>query len=296
MTKRRISIDKITPDPGQPRKAFDDDTLNELAQSIKANGLIQPISVRPTTGGRYIIIAGERRWRAHCLLRDRGHAKFAMVEAIVRKNEHLVDVRVKQLVENIQRDDMPILEEADALAALRDEFGLEPDEIAQRLGLAPFRVRWRLQLLQLAPEIRRLVAGEHLDKQQAMEVARLDRHVDQRRIVQMINRRELVGWKAVRSAVDAILEKTTVADLFGDTAPARAEQLETVRRMERKVEQIVGMVAHGWRDGECVVATLVSPDRADHMADQLATIKAAISTMERELRNAAGQAKIALAG
>jgi ParB family chromosome partitioning protein len=295
MTTKKIALDKIAPDPGQPRKLFDTKALHELAASISENGLIQPITVRADRkAGHYIIVAGERRWRAHCLLRDSGTKGFASIVCNVVKPGSKADTRIKQIVENVARADMTILEEADALSQLVTEFGLTEEEIAKRLGLAPFRVKWRLQLQNLTPEIRKMVEGDQLDRQQAMEVSRLH-HRDQARIVRMINRGDLVGWKAVRNAVDAILQGTTQADIFGAGAPKPSgKEIAELKAMEIKVARVAGMVASGWKDGQCVVAAKVSPDRAARIADQLAAIRSAIVIMERELRNVTAQAKIVL--
>lgn len=296
MTARKIPLDKIEPDQTQPRKLFEAKALGELAASIKANGLIQPITVRPNQRkrGYYVIVAGERRWRAHCLLRDRKERGFASIACLVVKDRNAVDIKVKQIVENVARANMTILEEADALHELATVFGLSEDEIAKRLGLAPFRVRWRLQLKNLTPEIRKMVEGDQLDRQQAMEVSRLH-HRDQARIVRMINRGDLVGWKAVRNAVDAILEGSTQADIFGESAAKpSAKDIAELKTMEVKVARVANMVAAGWKDGQCVIAARVSPDRAGRIADQLAAIRSAITVMERELRNVTAQAKIVL--
>lgn len=292
----KIAIDRIRPDPTQPRKLFDVEQLEELANSISSSGLLQPIVVKKSGHG-YQIVAGERRWRAHTILVKRGAKKFASIECNLTRRRSGVDTRIAQIVENMLREDMTPLEEADAFAVLRDDYGLSADQIAARLGLAPFRVRWRLQLLNLAPEIRKMVASGDLDRQQALEVARLERQQDQARIVRMINRQDLVGWKAVRNAVDAILTGATQADIFGAMAPMpKAKELAVLRSMEKKVDGIAAVVSLGWKDGECIVASRVSPDRAASMADKLSAIKTAISHMERELRNVGAQTRIVMAG
>jgi hypothetical protein len=141
------------------------------------------------------------------------------------------------------------------------------------------------------------VEAEQLDRQQALEVARLVAHSDQERIVKMINRGELSGWKAVRNAVDAILTNATQDDIFGALAPMPKEkELAVVRSMESKVDKAAALLAEGWKDGECIIASRVSPDRAGAMADKLAAIKTTIAHMERELRNVSAQAKIVMAG
>lgn len=301
MTKY-IPIAKIDADPDQPRKLFAAAALDELAGSIKANGLIQAIVVRPVKTRKrvgsdsisYVIVAGERRWRAHRLLVDSGDRRFARIKCEVVKDQGVVDRRVKQIVENVGRADMTPFEEAQGYADLV-RLGLTEEEIARRTGVVEFRVRWRLQLLNLAPEIRKMAESEHLDRQQAMEVARLPSHGEQRRMVSLINRGQLVGWKAVRNAVEAVMNRTTSEDLFGagGVAPSSAE-IKTVSDMERRIDRIVSMVTAGWRDGECVIAAKVSPDRAALMADKMVHIRRHLVTMERELRNVAAQAKIAL--
>lgn len=294
MTTRTIPLDRVRPDPGQPRKRFDDATIAELATSIQHRGLIQPISARadPEKRGHFLIIAGERRHRACCLLRDQRAGSVSIDVNIVTEKD-IAKIRMAQLVENMQREEMAPLDEARALAELRDVHGMDEGAIAQQLGLAPFRVRWRLQLLNLDPSVRKLVEGEHLDRQQAMEVARLPEHADQRRVVQMINRRELVGWKAVRNAVEAIIGNTTAADLFGGAlAACPRANVATLRGMEGRIDQVVVAIGAGWRDGECVVASMVDPGRAQVLADKLGALRRTLTTMERQLQNASGPARV----
>jgi hypothetical protein len=100
----------------------------------------------------------------------------------------------------------------------------------------------------------------------------------------------------VRNAVDAVLAGAMQADIFGDAAPLPKEkELAIVRSMEKWVDEIAGMVSMRWKDGQCIVASRVSPDRAGAMADKLAATKTAIVHMERELRNVPAQAKIVMA-
>jgi ParB family transcriptional regulator, chromosome partitioning protein len=114
-------------------------------------------------------------------------------------------------------------------------------------------------------------------------------------MVRKINRGEFIGWKSMRNAVEAMLNGTTSEDLFGADAPApSAADVKIVGAMEAKVDRIVSMVAGGWRDGESIIAAKVSPDRAALMADKLVHIRRHLVTMERELRNIAAQAQIAL--
>jgi ParB family chromosome partitioning protein len=267
-----------------------------LAASIAENGLEQPITVRPRGRGAFWIVLGERRWRAHKALVERGLRKFATIECRVKNYKEGAELRIAQLVENMQRDDMEPMDEARALAHLVDDFDLTPEDIAAKLGLAPFRVRWRLQLLNLAPAIAKMVEDGHLDRQQALEIARVEGHPQQIKFVQLINRGVLVGWKAVRNAADAMNGNTTTADLFGPGAEtASAADVRTLRSMEERIDRVIAAMNAGWRNGECIVAHKVSPDRAAVLADKIALVRQTLATMERELRNVGAQVTIALA-
>lgn len=146
-----IPLNRIVPNPYQPRLEFDPAELRELAASIKASGLLQPIVVRPgPAAGTYELVAGERRLRA---VRELG---WTDVPALVRE----VDDRallVLALVENIQRSELGPLEEAKGYAALKEEFGLTQGEIAEAVGKSRSAVANTLRLLGLPPSVRRLI-------------------------------------------------------------------------------------------------------------------------------------------
>jgi ParB family chromosome partitioning protein len=285
----KLALTAITPNPDQPRKIFDADGLKELAASIKANGLLQPITVRPKGKGKYEIVAGERRFRACSLLHAHGVKGFATIACHVRKMDDLTR-DVAAIIENLQRADVTPLEEADSFARLENT-GLSAEQIADKIGVAAFRVRWRLQLLNLSPDIRKLFATGNLDRQQAMEIARLSDYAAQHRILTMIRRGNLVGWKSVRNAVDAILDPASQAGMFGDDAPAAtAADLSTLRAMEKRIESVGAMLSMGWKDGQCIVANRVDPDRAANMADKISAMTKGLRIMERELRNTCAQA------
>ena len=100
--------------------------------------------------------------------------------------------------------------------------------------------------------------------------------------------------KSLQAAVEAILDGVTQADFFGDAAVASAQEVATVNAMEAKIERAAALLSAGWKDGECIVATKVSPDRAALMADRLAAIRLSIRHMEQELRHVTAQARIAM--
>ncbi|HEX5744104.1 MAG TPA: ParB/RepB/Spo0J family partition protein, partial [Candidatus Saccharimonadales bacterium] len=139
----RIPVNKLGPNPYQPRKHFDDTALQELSASIKRHGVLQPLVVTPAKQkGSYTLIAGERRWRASKL------AGLKEVPAIVRSHKELEQLEVA-LIENVQRIDLSPLEEAVSIERLHEQFNLGYDEIAKRLGKASSTVQNTVRLLRL---------------------------------------------------------------------------------------------------------------------------------------------------
>ena len=124
-----LNIDQLEPNPSQPRQEFNEDHLNELAESITTHGILQPILVRPTEGkaGRYQIIAGERRWRAS------QKAQLHEVPVIIRELDDSETLQIA-LIENLQREDLSILEEAKSYRSLIDSFGFNQERLAAVLG------------------------------------------------------------------------------------------------------------------------------------------------------------------
>jgi ParB family chromosome partitioning protein len=153
---RQLAVGVIQPGRFQPRTGMDPERLQELADSIKAQGLIQPIIVRGIGPGRYEIIAGERRWRAAQL------AGLAEVPAVVREVPDQATVAMA-LIENIQREDLNPLEEAGALKRLIDEFHLTHQQAAEAVGRSRAAVSNLLRLLELPPEIKKLLESRSLE-------------------------------------------------------------------------------------------------------------------------------------
>ncbi|KRG62056.1 chromosome partitioning protein ParB [Stenotrophomonas terrae] len=153
---RKLPIDQLQPGKYQPRRDMDEGKLAELADSIKAQGIIQPILVRQIEGGRYEIIAGERRWRASRL------AGLDEVPAVVRELEDRTVIAMA-LIENIQREDLNPLEEAEALARLVSEFSLTHAEAAQAVGRSRASVSNLLRLIDLPIGVRVLLETRRLE-------------------------------------------------------------------------------------------------------------------------------------
>lgn len=147
---QQLGVDRIQRGRYQPRRSFDPDKLQELADSIATQGVVQPIVVRPVGGGRYEIIAGERRWRAA------QQAGLQDIPVVVREVDDKTAMAVG-LIENIQRDDLNPLEEATALHRLLGEFGLTHQEVAQAVGKSRTTVTNLLRLLDLNEDVKALV-------------------------------------------------------------------------------------------------------------------------------------------
>lgn len=152
---RDIELDRIVPAAHQPRRHFDEGALRELADSIAAQGVIQPIVLRPTDVGRYEIVAGERRWRAAAM------AGLSRIPALVRELDDRTAMAVA-VVENIQRADLNPLEEAEALQRLIAECGLTHEQLAQALGRSRVTISNLLRILDLQGEVRDMLRAGRL--------------------------------------------------------------------------------------------------------------------------------------
>lgn len=151
---RMLPVSSLVPHPDQPRRHFDEDALEELAQSLKQRGLIQPIVVRPT-GHNYQIVAGERRWRAA------QRARLHEVPVIVRDFDDAQTMEIA-LVENIQRQDLNAIEEASAYRKLIDDFGHSQDALARLVGKSRSHVANLMRLLDLPRAVQELVGDGSL--------------------------------------------------------------------------------------------------------------------------------------
>lgn len=152
----KLPVDKIVRGQYQPRQHFDQVALQELADSIKVQGIIQPIVVRPITNQKYEIIAGERRWRAAQL------AQLQDVPVIIRELDDESAIAVA-LIENIQREDLNPIEEAQSLQRLLDEFALTHEEVAEAVGKSRTTITNLLRLLALNPDVKDLLANHKIE-------------------------------------------------------------------------------------------------------------------------------------
>lgn len=167
-TLRRLPVEYLQTGKYQPRKDFDPEALAELADSIRAQGIIQPIVVRAIAHNRYEIIAGERRWRAAQL------ANLTEVPVIVREMTDETAIAMA-LIENIQREDLNSIEEAEAMQRLLDEFGLTHQQLSTAVGKSRTSVTNSLRLLQLSSDVKTMIERGDLDMGHGRALLALDR-------------------------------------------------------------------------------------------------------------------------
>lgn len=167
----RLKIRDIEPNPDQPRKTFDKAALDALASSIKEHGVIQPILVKPEKGGIYIIIAGERRWRA---------AKLAGLKEIPCIIGEYTEKEIMEvaLIENLQREDLNPIEESEGYKKLMDTFALTQEEVSQRVGKSRSAVANALRLNQLSDTVKKMVVDGKISAGHARAILSLEKESD----------------------------------------------------------------------------------------------------------------------
>jgi ParB family chromosome partitioning protein len=172
---RDLPVELIVPNPRQPRRRFDEDTLSGLAESLRERGMLQPVIVRPVAGGTYELVAGERRWRAARL------ADLEKIPALVRTRED-AEVLELALIENMARQDLNPVEEARACAALVEELGLTREDVGRRVGRSRVAVSNLLRLLDLPDDVLALLEGGSLTEGHGRALLLAEDHAMRRRL------------------------------------------------------------------------------------------------------------------
>jgi ParB family chromosome partitioning protein len=188
-----VPVGSIRANSRQPRKRLDAERIDELAESIRAQGVVQPVVVRPGPEGGYELIAGERRWRAARV------AGLATVPAVVRETDDR-DSLLLALIENVAREDLSPVDEARAYAALMDEFGLGLGEVADQVGRSKPTVSNRVRLLELPDDVLGLVERGQLSEGHARAVLAVPDNEERRRLARRIVRQGLSVRAAERAA------------------------------------------------------------------------------------------------
>jgi len=199
-----IPVNAIDPNPSQPRSHFDEEMLASLAASIREVGVLQPVLVRPLGGGRYQLVAGERRWRA---------AKRAGLQTIPALIRDVPDESSLEhaLVENLHRQDLNPLEEAAAYQQLVDGFGLTHDEVAARVGRSRAAISNTLRLFQLPPAIQRMVMDGALSAGHARALL----GTPDRAFQESLARRAVSEQLSVRAVEDAVRSRNELVGAVG---------------------------------------------------------------------------------
>jgi ParB family chromosome partitioning protein len=223
-----VDIDLIEPSPAQPRTHFDEERLEELAQSIRSNGIVQPLLLR-RQGERYQLVAGERRWRAA------QRAGLQRIPAVVRDipDNKLLELA---LIENIQRQELNAIEEAHAYKRLIETLGLTQETVAQRVGRDRSFVTNYLRLLRLPEDVQRLVEEGKLSTGHARALLGVDDSDIQRRVALNIIEQSL----SVRETERAIKRIIAGANPTTATVPAAKRDDANVRAAETKLRRRFG--------------------------------------------------------
>jgi ParB family chromosome partitioning protein len=172
---RELPVDLIAPNPSQPRRSFDEQALLALAESIRARGMLQPVLVRPIVGGRYELIAGERRWRAARM------AELDTVPAVIRHGDDAASLEMA-LIENMAREDLNPVEAARGCAALVEELELSREEVGLRVGRSRVAVSNLIRLLELPDEALALIERGELSEGHGRALLLADDHDTRRRL------------------------------------------------------------------------------------------------------------------
>ena len=262
---RRLPIELITPNPNQPRTAFEEESLLALADSIRARGVIQPVLVRPLVGGRYELIAGERRWRAARM------AELDTLPAVVRRHDDAASLELA-LIENMARENLNPVEEARACAALVEELGLSREDVGLRVGRSRVAVSNLIRLLDLPDEALELIEGRQLTEGHGRALLLAEDHADRRNLARSAAQ---AGW-----SVRELEARARTAGQGGSPRPRRIshkrvlhpDQQATAERIADTLESVFGReveVSPGRRHGFRVQLEVESVEDALELARRL---------------------------
>src|SRR5438105_4379161 len=230
---REIPVELIGPNPSQPRGSFDEQSLAALAESIRSRGMLQPVLVRPLVGGRYELIAGERRWRAARI------AERDTIPAVVRRRDDAASLELA-LIENMAREDLNPVEEARACAALVEELGLTREEVGLRVGRSRVAISNLIRLLELPDEALELIERGELTEGHGRALLLTEDHASRRALARTAAERH---W-SVRE-----LEARARGDRNGKPAPPRSggwsrslhpDQQAAAERIADVLESVLG--------------------------------------------------------
>ncbi|NOI92913.1 ParB/RepB/Spo0J family partition protein [Vibrio splendidus] len=250
-----IAIGSLKPGVYQPRKDMAPEALEELAASIQSQGIIQPIVVRPLAYGQYEIIAGERRWRAA------RQAGLKQVPCLVKKVEDKAAIAMA-LIENIQREDLNVIEEAQALERLQNEFELTHQQVAEVIGKSRATVSNLLRLNQLENEVKGLVSNKQLEMGHARALLALEGDTQ----IEAAN--TAATKKMTVRQTELLVKKCLKPDVEPESKPEDTEAIELSRRLTEKLQANVS-VTRSVSGKSKVTITLDEPHKLEQLIAKL---------------------------
>ena len=258
---RSLPLELIGPNPRQPRQSFDEESLLALSESVKERGVLQPVLVRPCPGGRYELIAGERRWRAAQL------AGLDVLPAVIAPYEDRESLELA-LIENMAREDLNPIEEARACSLLVDELGLTREAVGRRVGRSRVAVSNLLRLLDLPDEVLDLLAEGRLTEGHGRAVLMAPDHTDRRRLARTAADE---GW-TVRETEARAREAANPPEVA--PKPRRhfhPDQLAAAERLQETFSQALGADVRvaPRREGYTVTLAVNSLADAEALAERL---------------------------
>jgi len=234
-----IDLDLIEPNNYQPRTSFDEERLEQLAQSIRANGVIQPLLVRRVSDNKYQLVAGERRWRAA------QRAGLPRVPCVVKEipEDKMLELA---LIENIQRQELNAIEEAHAYKRLIESLGLTQEMVAQRVGRDRTFITNYLRLLRLPEDIQRMVEAEQISMGHARALLGVDEPDIQRRLAKEVSDKGL-SVRQTERAIKRIVEgeESTTATTVKEDPNFKAAEDKLRRKLSSKVHIVVNQKSSG---------------------------------------------------
>jgi ParB family transcriptional regulator, chromosome partitioning protein len=234
-----IDLDLIEPNNFQPRTSFDEERLEQLAQSIKANGIIQPLLVRRLSSDKYQLVAGERRWRAA------QRAGLHRVPCVVKEipEDKMLELA---LIENIQRQELNAIEEAQAYKRLIETLGLTQEMVAQRVGRDRTFITNYLRLLRLPEDIQRMVEAEQLSMGHARALLGVDEPDIQRKLAKEISEKGMSVRQTERTIKRIVEgEVTKAVTTIKEDPNFKAAEDKLRRKLSSKVHILVNQKSNG---------------------------------------------------
>jgi len=282
---KRIPLDLITRNPDQPRQNFDKVKLEELANSIQERGLIQPITVRPIDptddGHQYMIVAGERRFRAHMILAEDGEAVDIL--AHVRKMDDET-MHIDAIIENLQRTDVSPLEEAMSYQRMIDDYGFTPEALAKKLGISQsWRIEYRTRLLGLTEDNRNMLCKNIISMTQAYHMAKLSTN-GQQEFLKICMAGFASTDKAAAEAADAIDAKEAQIEM---PMPEQPNKRVSIKTIEDSIDKLGSALQPFFKDGPFKVKSEIDPNEAKRCIEKLKLLKRHLGQIDGELNRAA---------